>query len=126
MIDNLTDKQLKDNILEVYKNASRSEKARGSLFYSQAAVKVRHMAALFSTTDEMAAGVIAALSPNVDWKRNLVQAAEFIAADWQRKPIMPEVGAYGAANQAKAARILRGEDPYLVLGGPRVRGLYEA
>lgn len=63
----------------------------------------------------MGAGILAALSPNTSWPQNMARARTFVATG--------TVGAFGDAVR-KATRILAGEAPLDVLGGPKVRSFY--
>jgi len=75
---------------------------------------------------EQAVGVIAALSPGLNWGLNLLQAEEFIRewAKGTRGNKLPIVGVYGYRNVKKSIRILDGERPLDVLGGDKVRSFY--
>jgi hypothetical protein len=66
--------------------------------------------------------VIAALSPRVQWSTNLSAAAAIIGAA-QRKESEPIVAGL-PDNRAKAWRIANGEDPSLVLSGPKVTAFF--
>lgn len=84
-----------------------------------------------------AAGVIAALSPRLAWRKNVEYAelAYMVYRQAMDHPLMPRTGevpeAFFAgsiptlnANARKAFRILSGQDPEDVLGGPKVRAFY--
>jgi hypothetical protein len=64
------------------------------------------------------AGIIAALSPQVQWHRNKAMAADMMATGTC-------TGQTGA-NELKAWRIWQGERPLRVLGGPKVTNFYRA
>jgi len=66
-----------------------------------------------------AAGIIAALSPGCSWDRNLDDAARLM----QDGTAFSGAGTY-RANVRKAQRILAGEKPLRVLGGPKVISFY--
>jgi hypothetical protein len=68
-------------------------------------------------TLEQAAGVIAALSPRQSWRVNVRLAADACAG----RPF----GGLGSSLR-NATRILRGEHPLDVLGGPKTRAFYQA
>lgn len=64
------------------------------------------------------AGIVAALSPQVQWGRNKLMAIEVMETGWTTGQT--------TANIHKAARIWEGERPLSVLGGPKVRAFYRA
>lgn len=65
-----------------------------------------------------AAGIIAALSPQVQWHRNKAMACEVMETGWATGQTH--------TNLLKARRIWLGERPLQVLGGPKVRSFYRA
>ena len=101
------------NVVAVYRRATPEQLARGRNWYQDA-----HDLALELDAHSPArgAGVIAALSPMIQWERNAALArGAFLAG--------VGFGTYGA-NTRKASAILRGEDPLEVLGGRKVRAFY--
>lgn len=74
-----------------------------------------------SYSPKQVAGVIAALSPQVSWKRNVELAESAIVFHLMGVTITGQTG----DNCLKAKRILDGEDPLAVLGGLKVRAFYE-
>lgn len=101
------------NIVRVWEQATVQELAEGMDWYRDA----HALAVKLSPSDPAsAAGVIAALSPMMDWGQN-VNLAVRAYRDGQ---------ASGAlfSNVAKANRILAGERPEDVLGGNKVRAFY--
>ena len=73
------------------------------------------------------AGVIAALSPNNKWERNVNDADRLCRAftlGGHSATDSVKVSTYGA-NKVKALRILAGEFPLNVLGGLKVRAFYQ-
>jgi hypothetical protein len=111
------------NILRVYRNATESELRAGHEWYSLAHEKAHALAGQYSITLPQAVGVIAALSPSNPWPRN-VKDAEAVLRAVQTQQDEYRVTAYGP-NKRKAERIARGEDPLVVLGGPKVRSFYD-
>lgn len=73
-------------------------------------------------TTRQCAGVIAALSPRCQWATN-VSAARIMAHAAAAGAPMPHC-AGTLSNRRKAWRIANGEDPDLVLGGPKVRAFF--
>lgn len=96
------------NILRVYREATPEQLADGIDWYTKA-----HSLALALDPQnvERAAGVIAALSPRMDWERNEMLAIRAYA----------DGVASGAmtVNTNKADRIMAGEDVATVLNGPK-------
>lgn len=90
-------------------------------WYYRAATWVQHTADVYSVPTATVAGVLAALSPAVEWGRNMVEAEIMIA----RTNESFRYSTY-QANVTKAKRILAGEPPWKVLGGNKVRSFYLA
>jgi hypothetical protein len=118
-------RKVRANILKVYSQARPDERESGMYWYETAHNDARAIAERHGVTVMQAGGVIAAISPGLEWGLNLIQANEFIGA-FKAKRKLPSVGAYGRKNVAKALRILNGENPYdvLPLTGPKVRAFY--
>lgn len=108
-------------ILEVWSMATLSEVQDGLDWYNDAARIARNMN---PDNWERAAGVIAALSPRLDWGRNIMLAQRAYDA-WNRGDDM-EAHQWGTlkSNADKALRIMRGAYPLDVLGGDKVRAFY--
>lgn len=117
------------NILGVYFSASTSAKAQGMSWYSDANRICNDLARVYSVNPKTAAGVIAALSPNVRWERNVADAENIIAAfaacneNWRET----KVSAY-PLNRDKSAKILLGDSDldYIptILGGNKTKAFY--
>lgn len=90
----------------------------GDAWYTQARRTARKLARKHGTTVATAAGVIAALSPRVQWKAN-VNGADHILGGGNTGPGFNR-------NVEKACRIRDGERPLSVLGGPKVTAFYRA
>ena len=115
------------NILAVFFKATDLETINGAQWYLAANRAAQIMAVRYSVTLEIAAGVIAALSPNNRWERNLLDADSMIRAY--------SAGVHDAAdsikvstfnrNKIKALNILSGDDCLQVLGGLKVRAFYD-
>lgn len=102
------------NIVAAYQRATPDQRARGLEWYARANDLARE---LDPDNVPRAAGVIAALSPQCQWERNAAIArASYLLGSG--------TGNIYSANNRKASRILRGEDPADVLGGPKVRSFY--
>lgn len=101
------------NIVRVWEQATVKEMSEGMDWYRDAhALAVK----LSPESPRHAAGVIAALSPMMDWGQNVNLAVRAYRDGY----------ASGALSQSvsKATRILNGEDPDAVLGGNKVRAFY--
>jgi len=103
-----------DNILQAYRRATPDQVARGVDWYSDAHAFAR---ALDPGNVRRAAGVIAALSPNTKWNRNVVLAARTYSEGFSSGTLTD--------NMRKADAIYNGADPADVLGGPKTRAFAE-
>lgn len=112
-----------DNILAVYRSATTPEHRRGSQWYLTAQAQARRLASRYELPLSTSVGVIAALSPGLEWLRNVVDAETLIKA-FMANDELPMVGVYGRRNCGKALEILRGADPVAILGGLKVRSFY--
>lgn len=113
------------NILGIYAQASGEELAEGFHWYETAHTFAEGLALRYQVGDhqdqekriEAAAGVIAALSPQISWDRNMVLADRLCAG-------LRVTGVY-SANIAKAHAIQAGAEPLEILGGNKVRAFFE-
>lgn len=113
------------SILAVFFTATPPERLGGARFYSDAHTLAQSIAAN-GVSVETVAGVIAALSPNNRWSRNVADAGALVAAfamGGYGDAAQVKVGTYNA-NKIKALRILNNEPPLDVLGGLKVRAFY--
>lgn len=119
-------RRLADNILAVYDRATEHEREHAADWYREA----HTLAESLSPGDiERGAGVIAALSPQQSWTRNVQTATlafergtacEYVDADGET---VKQLGL--GANCVKADRILNGAHPLDVLGGDKVLSFYD-
>lgn len=109
-------------ILDAYDRASATDMAEGERWYESARMTAKALSAGTNISTEHAAGVIAALSPRVQWGVNVRAAADIISAAG-RTSQYPFVAGY-RTNVEKAWRIANGEHPNDVLGGPKVTNFY--
>ena len=119
-------RRIERNLLTVYYRANEYDREEGMYWYANAHYTAQFMADKHNVTLWQACGVIAAISPGLNWGINLIQADLFIS-EWQagvRGYYLPTVGTYGYRNVHKAVRILKGESPDAVLGGPKVRAFF--
>jgi hypothetical protein len=115
------------NILAVFFNATDLETINGAKWYRTANNAALIMAERYSVSLEIAAGMIAALSPNNRWERNLTDADSMIRAysiGGHNAADSTKVGTYNA-NKIKALAILSGDDCLQILGGLKVRAFYD-
>lgn len=122
-------RKLECNILRVYNAASSEEREVGMLWYAVAHDHASAMALRHSVSISVACGTIAAISPGLEWGRNLLEAESLLRAfqAGKRGHQLPTVGIYGKRNMAKAIAILQGEAPLSVIPetSPKVRAFYE-
>jgi hypothetical protein len=104
-----------DNILAVFHQAAPSDLWAVN-WYRIAHKEIEDLAGDLGLPVWQVAGIVAALSPRTRWDANLDDARRLVTGGrpWALK-----------ANQAKARRILAGEDPDKVLSGPKVRSFYQ-
>jgi len=109
------------NIIKCYKTASLTSIQDGATWYREAqdiAVVIGRLGgyknhqALF-----VGAGVLAALSPQVEWGDNIQWAIQLVVKGTRK---------HTWSNHNKALRIIQGEKPSDVLGGSKVRAFYKA
>lgn len=110
-------------LLRAYDSASAADLAAGLDWYNRAEREATALAAGTRLSPAQAAGVIAALSPRVQWRPNLDGAAAIIAAA-ARGDSEPPIVAGLPDNRAKAWKIASGADPNVILGGPKVRAFF--
>ncbi len=119
-------RKFETNILKVYAKATDAEREQGLHWYATAHKDAQAIADKHGVTLVDAAGVIASISPGLEWGLNLIQAEALIGAFVRNEPL-PQVGVYGRKNVNKARRILEGENPLQVLPatGPKVRAFFD-
>lgn len=109
--------EMSRNILQVYAEATSSERADGLSWYPRAHAIVCEWANHYERSIASVACVIAAISPQVSWERNLVIADDVLSG----RP--PSIGGVLRVNLAKAERV-RDERLSNLLsifpGGPKV------
>lgn len=102
------------NILDVWRKATPAQLNEGMTWYDTARNSAME---LDPKNVERAAGIIAALSPMVNWSRNL-EMARFVYANGHAN------GLGLGGNCRKAEAILSGANPLDILGGDKVRSFY--
>ena len=107
------------HIIDTYNNASESSIAEGKVWYSHANHIAWQVTKLLGSKDiRVGAGIIASLSPQMDWGENVTEALRFVSVGYSTKQTR--------ANNMKAKRISEGDDPETVLGGLKVTAFYHA
>lgn len=103
------------NIVNKYREATPKLLKGGSEWYERAHDEAKKVG---GGDVRRGAGIIAALSPQIGWDRNVAEAHELAKTGNIRGALLP-------ANVEKAQRIHAGEDPHEVLGGHKVRSFFE-
>lgn len=111
-------RRLASALLAVFRAAPAAAHTEGALWYLKARRVARTIARVCGVTQAQAAGVIAALSPRLQWVANVRAAGKLCAG------VIPS-GVF-RANLTKAKLILSGVRPLSVLRGPKVRAFYRA
>lgn len=75
------------NILKVYRQATQQEHDRGTQWYADAKAQAQEIANLHDVPLRIVVGVIAALSPNNKWDRNLKDASNMLAVFLRGDPV---------------------------------------
>lgn len=104
-------------LVRTYGQASILGENGGTAWYRESQATAAAIARETGVSVEVAAGVIAALSPRMQWRANVRAATDACAGR--------SYGALGTSKRA-AARIIAGEHPLDVLQGPKVRAFYSA
>lgn len=87
------------NLVSEYHNASASARALGARWYPEARAIVQEWASSYNVTADTVACVIAAISPQCEWERNLIIADDVLAERAQ------SIGGALHVNVAKARRL---------------------
>lgn len=104
-------------LLDHYQRATAEQADAGGRWYRESRRQARRLSREHGVTMATAAGVIAALSPRVQWAVNLRMADAMLGG----RP----AGGLGAS-LAKAQAIIEGCRPLDVLRGPKTRAFYRA
>lgn len=117
------DRRPTQRILRLY-DAATPENREASAWYGRGRSHVRRMARDHGVTERAAAGVVAAISPRLQWSQNLQYADDILAfAASGIRIAKPQVPVF-RQNRDKAWRIALGEYPLSVLGGMKTRSFY--
>lgn len=110
--------QMTERLVAHFEESEHATQALGGMWYRESRRVARQLSRKHGTTLATAAGVIAALSPRMRWSSNVALADAMLGGE--------EVSGVFEANLNKARRIIAGEYPLRVLGGPKVRAFYRA
>jgi hypothetical protein len=104
-----------NNITSMYESAVIGEQGHALNWYKRANKECRVIAEFYGLTLECFVGIVAALSPQMNWKYNIREAVSLVTKGYAL--------GYGA-NVTKARVILAGAPPLDILGGNKVRSFY--
>jgi hypothetical protein len=105
-----------ERVFRLAVDASEEDWAAGLYWYATAHSAAASMADRYGVSVECAAGVIAALSPQVAWDVNL-WAAERLFATGTTSRVLP-------VSRDRARQVADGADPDAVVRGPKCRAFY--
>jgi len=114
------------NILAVFFTANAAELQHGSRWYPDALAACETIAQSYGLPVNTVAGVVAALSPNNKWQRNIIDAdniCRIYTAGGYNDAARCKVSTFNN-NKQKALQVLSGIAPLEVLGGLKVRAFY--
>ena len=114
-----------ENILAIYREATPDEREFGLQWYRKANGVAKDFAELYGLRVSQVAAIIAALSPNCSWTRNVIDARNLIFAYAHRQNLLKVTVTSYPLNKMKAIKILNGVRPLSVLRGPKVRSFYK-
>lgn len=106
------------------KTACAEDVASGRGWYSEARTVAEDLASTFGVSVDVAARVIAVLSPNVTWSQNVHGAHSAFEGWMSGKPWQEWLGSGYGINRHKASRILQGDLD--ALQGPKVSVFHRA
>lgn len=112
-----------DNLLRLYDRADAEDRAEGRIYYPRQLERLERRAGPANLPLTAVAGAFAALSPNNAEKTNYIALDIAIRVVSGELPESAGIPAY-PINRTKALRILRGEEPGIVLKGNKVRSFY--
>jgi hypothetical protein len=116
------------NILKVYKQATPQEILDGMSWYERAHDSAVELSNKHGMPLDAVAGVIAALSPQTSWERNLFDADRLLAAFVRsaKSASQTKISSY-KSNRRKAVRIMKaksGENGFSLTTGPKTWNFY--
>lgn len=107
-------------LMDTYDMSSENQRSEGLMWYSKAHSLSVNLSGGFSK--EKKVGVVASLSPNNKWERNIVDADKLIS-----KPSLNTKVCTFKDNRSKALRILKGNDKDIpnILNGRKIKSFYK-
>lgn len=106
-------------LVATYQGAPPDAMQAGTMWYATARGTVQRLSREYGVTRAVAAGVVSALSPRLQWAVNVRAAEVVLGGDIPRGVFKTSL--------SKALRITRGgERPLVVLSGPKTRAFYRA
>lgn len=111
-------------LAQLYDSTDDATRDRGRAWYAIAQREAELLALDYSVELSTAAGAIAALSPRMEWSKNLDAAATILRAATNGARSAPRVGL--GLSTRRAWSIAKGADPLSILGGRKVRAFYRA
>ncbi len=109
-----------DNILTCYFQATETDRAEGLTWYIRAHVWAKDKAMRYNIPLKSVAGIMAALSPQCPWYKNLIDANEIMRSNTPDKVTTTTYN----VNRQKAIDIKNGGEPLSVLGGNKTTDFY--
>jgi hypothetical protein len=107
------------NIVDAYHSASPASHAEGERWYTDAHGIAKQISGMLDSDDvRMGAGILAALSPQMEWGDNITEAIQLCSTG--KSPRQTKV------NEDKAILIGCGNNPDDILGGEKVVPFYHA
>lgn len=104
------------NVALCYKKASDEEKRLGHQWYSIARTHCKRLSVLYGVSEEVAASVVAALSPNCSWTINLADSENLLDAHSRGLPVDSITVSTYNRNKIKAWAIVSENKPSLLSG----------
>ena len=107
------------NIVDAYNSASPASHTEGTRWYTDAHGIAKQVSGMLDSDDiRVGAGIIAALSPQMEWGDNVSEAILICSTGYSTKQTQ--------ANNDKAILIGSNQDPDDILGGEKVTAFYHA
>lgn len=111
--------ELVSRLLFLYGNATPQQRDEGENWYPKAAAFAAQLAAQYGIPREVAAGVVAVVSPQMKWRDNKSVALALVAAHAGGEGLPHGLAGY-PTNHAKAWRMLTTGDVWANINGPKV------
>jgi len=107
------------NIVSAYHEASTASHSEGQQWYVDAHGIAKQVSAMLNTQDvRVGAGILSALSPQMEWGDNVTEAIKLVTTGHSTKQTQ--------ANNDKAILIAQDQNPEEILGGEKVTAFYHA